>query len=405
MVEEIKLAEGYKQTEVGVIPNDWIEDALGSVISMLTDFTANGSFASLAQNVKYLDKPSYARLVRLTDIRVSFKNDGIYISKDAYEFLSKSKLFGNELLLANVGAYTGYSFLYPNNLPFKGSLGPNMFLIKFNENKIDPQYAFYCFINSIILNQLLAKAASSAQPKLNKQNVRECIIFYPPTRTEQTAIATALSDTDSLIEGLEKLLVKKRNIKQGVMQELLKPKEGWETKKLDEVFEITAGGDFKKEFSSDKKDERYPYPIYSNSLSKNGLYGYCSYYTNESNSITITARGTIGYACYRNQKFVAIGRLLILKPKIDVNCFYFSEYINKRIEFVLETTGVPQLTAPQVSQYKISYPKDKSIQNHIAKILSNMDTEIEKLETQLTKYKMLKTGMMQELLTGKKRLL
>jgi type I restriction enzyme S subunit len=398
------MVEGFKKTEIGLYPNDWIEDKLENVITVLTDFTANGSFASLAQNVKYLDKPNYARLIRLTDIRADFKNDAIYISKDAYSFLSKSKLFGNELLLANVGAYAGYSFLYPNRLPFKGSLGPNMFLIKFNEKIFASKYAFYSFTFDVILQQLLSKAASSAQPKLNKQNVRECLVCYPPSKAEQTAIATALNDADALITQLEKLIAKKKAMKQGTMQELLKPKEGWETKTLGEVFDITAGGDFKKDFSSRIQDERHPYPIYSNSLQNYGAYGFCSYFTNEVNCITVTARGTIGYSCYRDHKFTAIGRLLVLKPKLNIDCFYFSEYINNKIEFVLEVTGVPQLTAPQISKYEVSFPKSKIEQTHIAEILSDMDIEILRLEDKLEKQKQLKQGMMQSLLTGKIRL-
>ena len=106
------VKQGYKQTEIGVIPEDWNLMPSGEFIEVLTDFTANGSFASLAENVTYLDYPDYARLVRLTDIRTNFKNQGIYVSKYSYEFLAKSSLFGGELLLANVGAYAGYSFLF-----------------------------------------------------------------------------------------------------------------------------------------------------------------------------------------------------------------------------------------------------------------------------------------------------
>ena len=83
------VRQGYKQTEVGVIPEDWNLMPSGEFIEVLTDFTANGSFASLAENVTYLDYPDYARLVRLTDIRTNFKNQGIYVSKDSYDFLAK----------------------------------------------------------------------------------------------------------------------------------------------------------------------------------------------------------------------------------------------------------------------------------------------------------------------------
>jgi len=124
----------------------------------------------------------------------------------------------------------------------------------------------------------------------------------------------------------------------------------------------------------------------------------------DTKSITVTARGTLGVANLRNRKFVAIGRVLVLQPEYPVDCFFISEFINNQIDFVVESTGVPQLTAPQISLYEISLPSHDE-QQAIAQILSDMDTEIESLEQKRDKYKAIKQGMMQELLTGKRRLL
>jgi type I restriction enzyme S subunit len=87
-----------------------------------------------------------------------------------------------------------------------------------------------------------------------------------------------------------------------------------------------------------------------------------------------------------------------------MSCSFISEYINNNIEFSVESTGVPQLTAPQISQYEILFPKT-SEQNAIATILSDMDSELSVLEAKLSKYRTIKQGMMQELLTGKTRLM
>lgn len=214
-----------KQTEIGLIPDDWKEHTLRDLIDILTDYTANGSFESLARNVRYLEYPSYARLIRLTDIRTNFTNEGVYVSKYSYDFLKKSSLHGGELLLANVGAYAGFSFIYPENLMFRGTLGPNMFLIKFFNQKIDNTFAYYAFSHGAVYNQLISKAASSAQPKLNKEDVRTCYINIPSSMQEQQRIAKALSDVDALISTTEKLIQKKKNIKQGTMQNLLTGKK------------------------------------------------------------------------------------------------------------------------------------------------------------------------------------
>jgi type I restriction enzyme S subunit len=117
------------------------------------------------------------------------------------------------------------------------------------------------------------------------------------------------------------------------------------------------------------------------------------------NCITVTARGTIGVAYAKDHKFTAIGRVLVLEPKFQVDILFVSEYINNKIEFTIESTGVPQLTAPQIAKYEIKLPEFAE-QQAVAQILSDMDAEIEALEQKRDKYKALKQGMMQELLTG-----
>jgi type I restriction enzyme S subunit len=134
------------------------------------------------------------------------------------------------------------------------------------------------------------------------------------------------------------------------------------------------------------------------------LYGFSEIYRHEENCITVTARGMVGVANKRDHKFDAIGRVLILRPISAISCFFMSEFINHKIEFSIESTGVPQLTAPQISKYEIKFPiKEK--QTHIATILSEMDSEIEALEKKRAKYQLLKQGLMQNLLTGKIRLI
>jgi type I restriction enzyme S subunit len=116
---------------LGEIPKSWSVLLNKRLLKKLTDFTANGSFADLAKNVSYLDE-GYARLIRLTDLRKNLTNGGLYVDKDAYNFLEKTKLYGEEILVANVGAYTGLAMLVPKlNTP--ATLGPNMFLVDYKD--------------------------------------------------------------------------------------------------------------------------------------------------------------------------------------------------------------------------------------------------------------------------------
>lgn len=419
------IKQGYKQTDIGVIPEDWEVGKLENLITVLTDFTANGSFASLAENVTYLESPNYARLVRLTDIRANFKNAGVYLTKESYGFLKKSKLFGNELLLANVGAYAGYSFLYPSGLNFIGSLGPNMFLIKLDETVMNAKYAFYCFTNGLVFEQLLSKATSSAQPKLNKQNVRECDIIYSRNLTEQTAIATALSDTDALIAALDKKIAKKQQIKQGAMQQLLTGKKRlsgfsgeWVEKRVDEFSDTSSGGTPSRS-NSNFYTGNIPW-VTTGELNDGYISCTKEYISEEAlncSSAKLFPANTVLMAMYG----ATIGKLGIINIPASTNqaccaflcdnqlvdnkfLFYKLRFIRNELISLGSGAGQPNISQTVIRNLSLSMPNTKSEQTAITEILTDMDNEIAQLEKERDKYKELKAGMMQVLLTGRVRL-
>jgi type I restriction enzyme S subunit len=391
MIDET-VPEGFQKTEVGIIPNDWSVKEFEEISDIDSDNLSNST------------SPNYEfHYISIEDVDNGIlRNKSEMFFKDAPS-RARRKIQKGDILLSTVRPNLKSHLLISESVK-DWICSTGFSVIRCNNEIVNSGFVFSFLFSSIINKQIDNLISGSNYPAINGKDVKALKIPLPPTKDEQTAIANALNDADELITRLEQLIAKKRLIKQGAMQELLKPKDDWEVKKLGEVFDITAGGDFKKDLSSDTKSEKFPYPIYSNSVTNKGLYGFCNYFSSKSDCITVTARGTIGYANFRNHKFTAIGRLLVLKPKNSVYCFYFSEYINNKIEFVLEVTGVPQLTAPQISQYEVNYPKLKSEQTRIAQILSDMDAEIEALETKLAKYKMLKQGMMQNLLTGKIRL-
>jgi len=214
----------YKDSELtwlGYVPFHWAVSKFGYVKTVLTDFTANGSFADLKKNVVYRDEPSHARLVRLTDLRVDLDNkNGVWIDKDAYEYLGKSALFGGEFLLANVGAYAGLFYQMPEN---KGnaSLAPNMFMAKFDGNKILREFMAYVGQSQSANEQLRLNAtASSAQPKLNKDDFKSVRFTYPPCE-EQQKIANFLdhetAKIDTLIAKQQQLITLLKEKRQAVI--------------------------------------------------------------------------------------------------------------------------------------------------------------------------------------------
>ena len=180
--------------------------------------------------------------------------------------------------------------------------------------------------------------------------------------------------------------------------------EDWEVRRLSEHFNVYAGGDVPKHSLSPTQSELHPYPIFANALQKKGLYGYTNERRSKANSLTITARGYLGHAEYRDQPFFPIVRLLVLEPICELDARFTTYAVNDRIEFPIESTGVPQLTAPQVGKYSVASPPTLPEQRAIAAALGDVDALLGGLERLIAKKRDLKQAAMQQLLTGQTRL-
>ncbi|ALE88760.1 restriction endonuclease subunit S [Pseudomonas versuta] len=179
------------------IPEHWKVIAAKRGISVLTDFTANGSFASLAENVEY-QSSGYARLIRMTDLRQNLETEGVWVDENAYRYLEKSSLTGGELLMASVGS-VGLIYLMPE-VDYPASLAPNMYLLKTNTSLLS-KFFYWSLLSEGGQSQILQVATTTAQPKLNKDNVRS-IVLALPTVQEQTKIVRFLDHETARIDAL-----------------------------------------------------------------------------------------------------------------------------------------------------------------------------------------------------------
>ena len=175
----------------------------------------------------------------------------------------------------------------------------------------------------------------------------------------------------------------------------------WEVKKLSEIFKVNAGGDINAANVSNIKNERFKYPIYANAEKNNGFYGFSDIYKIDYDCLTVTGRGDLGIAIARFEKFYPIVRLLILSPIKKVDLIYYENLINS-LTLIQESTGVPQLTAPQISPIKIPLPPLQE-QQKIAAILSTWDIAIDNCKGIIEELKIRNKGLTQKLLTGKMR--
>ncbi|NCT57452.1 MAG: restriction endonuclease subunit S [Legionella sp.] len=170
---------------------------VGDIINV-TDYVANGSFASLKKNVTYLDYPDYAVLIRLVDYNNNWNGNFIYVDKNSYDFLKKSTVSPNDVIISNVGANFGTVFKAPElNQPM--TLGPNTVLLKPDPNFIDQGYLYYSFYSPLGQQKIGNIVSGSAQPKFNKTDFRNLTIELPPLKI-QKAIAYVLSTLEDKIE-------------------------------------------------------------------------------------------------------------------------------------------------------------------------------------------------------------
>ncbi|WP_419591979.1 restriction endonuclease subunit S, partial [Thiolapillus sp.] len=200
--------------------------------------------------------------------------------------------------------------------------------------------------------------------------------------------------------------------KKGLMQQLF-PAEGettprlrfpefreagaWEVKRLGEVADVVAAGDLNVDDYSTERTDKYIFPIYSNSVAKKGLYGFCATPKYKENSVTVTARGTLGVAFHRNCNFAAIGRLLVISNLNVVNPYFLQEIWNHSVQLPLEDGGIPQLTAVKAKPAKVAFPRNTHEQQKIAHCLSSLDEVIGLESHKLDTLKNLKKGLMQQL--------
>lgn len=234
-------------SELTNIPSHWQVSTMANETEFITDYVANGSFASLAENVNYKSEPDYAVLIRLTDFNNNYKGDFVYVDKNAYDFLKKSKLVGGEIIISNVGAYAGTVFLAPNlNRPM--TLGPNSIMMNFKNGNTFYYYWLKSPMGKFLLEGIIS---GSAQPKFNKTTFRQMQVPVPAL-PEQTAIASVLSSLDEKID-----LLHRQNATLEKMAETLfrqwfveEAKEEWESVKVGD-FVLTNTSTISKNYQFD----------------------------------------------------------------------------------------------------------------------------------------------------------
>ena len=210
----------FKDSKLGKIPKSWEVKMLSEFTDEVTDYVAAGSFAALRENVNVFSEPNYAIYVRLTDLRKGLGHlEQKYVDKESYEFLSKSNLYGREVLFANIGANVGEVWMMPE-IAHQATIAPNMIIIRANNKNIVPEYLHSYFCSSIGLRQIDKIIAGSGHPKINKTELRKLLAILPPI-SEQQKISDILNSFDKKRQVLTEKKTQYSELKKGLMQQLL----------------------------------------------------------------------------------------------------------------------------------------------------------------------------------------
>ena len=374
----MNVPKGYKMTEVGVIPEDW-------EVKRIKDI---------------------APLQRGFDLPISTQETGEYpvvYSNGITSFHNSFTTKGPGVVTGRSGTLGKVHYVESDYWAHNTTLWVTNFLGNY------PLYIYYLY-SSLKLERF---GSGSGVPTLNRNDVHDYYVAVPPL-PEQRSIARVLSDTDELINALDKLIAKKRDIKKAVMQELLTGKTRlpgfsgeWEVNTIEQCADCLDSLRVPlNETNRSKMQGHIPY------CGANGVLDYIDDFIIDDDIILLAEDG--GYfddyenrpIAYRIRgKCWVNNHVHILKAKRDFDQgFLFYSLVHKNILAYLATGTRSKLNKKEINKIEIFFPKDKAEQQAIAQILSDIDSEITALEKRRDKMKAIKQGMMQELLTGRIRL-
>jgi type I restriction enzyme S subunit len=406
----MELKAGYKQTDIGIVPTDWRVLPIGALGKFKNGINKDSaSFGHGAPFVNLMDVFGVSRIDSSEAFGLVATNS---LEQKTYDLQTGDVIFIRSSVKPSGVGLTAVVERDLSQTVYSG------FLIRFRDGgNLDIRFKRHCFYEEGFRTRLMNASSVSANTNINQDNLKRLEIAIPPTKAEQEAIAEALSDADALIESLDQLITKKRHLKQGAMQELLTGKRRlpgfsgeWEVKRLGDVLRFQVGCPFSSEFFNQKGDgirliKNRDLKADDQIFYFNGKFD--DTYLVKDGDVLIGMDGDFLPCLWSkggallNQR---VGRV-VASPKLSASFAHFMllEPL-KAIENATSATTVKHLSHSDVEGIECPLPSNEQ-QTAIATILSDMDTELAELESRLAKARHIKQGMMQELLTGRIRLI
>ena len=415
----MEIKNRYDLTEVGVIPIEWEIAVLRKLASKVIDNRGKTPPLS-SEGYPLIEVEAIFGDNKYPDYNKVDK----FVTKETYNNWFRGHPKKGDLLLATVGS-VGASSLMDQSI---GCIAQNIVGLSFSDNQ-DSNYYYYVSTFTFFKTQVRSVVMGAVQPSLKLPHLLD-IKIPVPSLVEQIAIATALSDIDSLITSLENLIDKKQKIKQGIMQQLLTGKKRlpgfsreWETKKLDDLTNILKGRGLSKSILDDNgtnkcilygelftKYDQVINSVVSRTSIKEGVRSYYGDVVMPGSTTTVGKDLAIASALMLDDILLG-GDVIIIRKKYDeaYDSIFLSHYLTQvkkqDIANVAQGITIIHLYGSMLVNIAITIPSNIVEQNAIAQVITDKDSEIQALERNLSKYRLIKQGMMQELLTGRKRLI
>jgi len=270
-------------------------------------------------------------------------------------------------------------------------IGRGLAALTVNESICNRMYLWYGITSKVA--ELNSKGTGSTFKAISKNVLAETEIPLP-SLDAQLKISLILDKLTDLIDKRKQQLSKLDELIKARFVELFDGR--YKTRTLGSVCEeLFAGGDVKKEISSDVQSEEHPYPIYTNGEKNNGLYGYTSIARVTKEAITISGRGTIGFTCLRKEPFYPAVRLIVAVPNQElVSGCYLQHFIRSK-NYGGQGASIPQLTVPMVKDELIPVPP-LELQNQFATFIEQTDKSKLEVQKSLEKLELLKKALMQK---------
>lgn len=403
----------FKQTEIGLLPEDWNVTTLSRVCKIFGRIGYRGY--STADIVTPENGAISISPTNIINGQMDYTKC-TYISWHKYEESPEIKIYNGDILIVKTGSTYGKSALV-KGLMEKATINPQIVVLK--DINIDNVFLSYVCLIPQFLEQVESVIVGGAIPTLSQKKMGQFIIPQLCIK-EQKKIASALTSIDNLLLSLDKLIEKKRLIKQGAMQELLTGKKRlpgfsgeWVEKRLGDIGVLAMCKRVFQEETSEKGDV----PFYKIGTFGHQADAYISvdkyeqlkrlYRFPKKGDILISAAGTIGRTVIYDGKpaYFQDSNIIWLdhNEKQIINKFLY--YVYKRVKWNTENTTIARLYNDNFNNMTIRFPMSIEEQRAITSALTSMDREIDALEGKKAKYEQIKQGMMQQLLTGKIRLI